>query len=160
MAAYGTINEKAYELQSFREHTVVVSGGAPPSSVSDAKLAGGGQHHYLQDKFEGKDEAAWLFDAEARDKEQGKWKKLIGVGADKVRSTGKAEGCAVCLDKSAPCLAWTVVGCEACVPLYIKVARCVYSALSVLPQEELCVIGGALLVFFGGTVWAVGSAWK
>lgn len=138
MSSYGTA-ERNFELKPMRQHTVIVSGGAPPGSVADET-----KHNYLHDDGP-HDEAAWLFDREQVAKEQSKWKKIIGVGI-----TRAPEQTRSCLTTSTPCLAWTVVGCEACVPLYIKVARFLYKILSVLPQEELCIIGGVLLVFFGG----------
>lgn len=93
-----------------------------------------------------------------REKEREKFEKLIGAAAS------KAPGPVVnILKKITPCLSWTAVCCEATIPIYMRVFGIIAKFVSMLPQDELAILCGLLLCFFGGMypmTMAAAEAWR
>ena len=114
------------------------SAAAPASTAVGESLA-------LEELRSARSGASWVLDKTAREKEEAKWEALVGS------ASGKAPPrAAVCLKACAPAVAWAVVGCEVCVPVYAKVFRAVYFVVSRLPTDCFGVLWGLCLVFFGG----------
>ena len=94
---------------------------------------------------EGSKERELILHPTMREKEHKKITKLLDAATD------RAPPAVVGYLKSAqPCVAGCVVGCEMCVPIYARVYALGARFVAALPQEELGMLLGLLLCFFGG----------
>ena len=116
-----------------------------PAQLSFGASTAVGEGAALDELRSARSGAAWVLDKTLREKEEAKWEALVAS------ASGKAPPkVAACLNRCAPAVAWAAVGCEVCVPVYVKVFKALYYVLSKLPTDVLGIVWGLCLVFFGG----------
>jgi len=91
------------------------------------------------------DDKSLFANGEVRDKELKRWEKVMAEGASRA-----PPALVPCLKACAPYFSWVVVAFEACLPCYLRVFAFVAKAVSALPAEELSILLGLILCFFGG----------
>ena len=115
-----------------------------PAQLSFGASTAVGEGAALDELRSARSGAAWVLDKTLREKEEAKWEALVAS------ASGKAPPkVAACLNRCAPAVAWAAVGCEVCVPVYVKVFKALYYFLSKLPTDVLGIVWGLCLVFFG-----------
>mmetsp|Transcript_71313 Transcript_71313/g.143557 ORF Transcript_71313/g.143557 Transcript_71313/m.143557 type:complete len:388 (-) Transcript_71313:783-1946(-) len=93
-----------------------------------------------------------------RDKELNKWERIIEGASNKA-----PPALLPCIKGFTPCFSWSIVCIEVMVPCYIRIIKALTLFLAKLPQEELGILLGLVLCFFGGMfplTLAAAEAWR
>jgi len=140
MASYGSVpldgtKQVAYEVESK---------GLPHTGVIVGQVIGGGKEGakgpILPPGPDDDDDGST-----PQEKERARWEKIVQAGASRA-----PPALVPCLQAMAPAFGWVAVGFKACLPYYIKAFGWVVAFAKALPVEELTILGGLILCFFGG----------
>jgi hypothetical protein len=140
MASYGSV-----PLDGAKQVAYEVTGKAPLLTGVVLPLKDGTGRPSPTSKKGGSDDENLVTDGDARAKELARWEKLAAEGASQA-----PPALVPCLRACAPWFSWVVVGLEACLPYYLRAVAWVIGVCAALPVEELSVLGGVILCFFGG----------